>query len=298
MSKPLLPIKSPRHAKYLRPVLEALRALGGSAVPHDVYKWISENYDAPKAETDSRTKHDVPKFEKHVATARFWLARMGLIKNERGIWPLTERGRNMILSDDVIRHEYKKSYDKYQEEQKKKKLEAKRHESIISEEIFLAESIQETLKKSLAEQIYKLDFSEFKRLCRSILLSLGFEETHPFSQGEDEETGGKGFLFVNRLIRTKVIYQCKQHRESIGSWEIRNFRDAIAEQAKIGIFLTAGTFTKDAMKEATRKKAIPIELIDIDRLLGLAIREQLIEEVEVKTLRIRSEILKPPPPEK
>jgi restriction system protein len=56
-----------------------------------------------------------------------------------------------------------------------------------------------------------------------------------------------------------------------------------------GLFITTGTFTRDAIKEATRDGAPPIDLIDGEQLvqrlkeLGLGVKIVMIESVEVDT---------------
>lgn len=54
-----------------------------------------------------------------------------------------------------------------------------------------------------------------------------------------------------------------------------------------GLMITTGTFPRDAIREATRDGAPPIDLIDGDRLadklkeLGLGISVKVVEQVEV-----------------
>jgi restriction system protein len=56
-----------------------------------------------------------------------------------------------------------------------------------------------------------------------------------------------------------------------------------------GLFITTGTFTRDAIKEATRDGAPPIDLIDGEQLvqrlkeLGLGVKITMIESVEIDT---------------
>ena len=87
-----------------------------------------------------------------------------------------------------------------------------------------------------------------------------------------------GVLRVN-LLSFHVYFQCKRYQGSIGSKEIRDFRGALEGRATQGLFITTGTFTSEAQKEATRDGARPIELIDSDSLCELL--EEL--QLEVKT---------------
>ncbi|TBY52427.1 AAA family ATPase [Rhizobium leguminosarum bv. viciae] len=89
----------PRFVRYFNPVLEALRAQGGSATPDKVFAWIQERHDIPAAEIEGLNKGGQSKFENKVAWARFYLAKAGLIDaGKRGVWALTSEGLNTSLS--------------------------------------------------------------------------------------------------------------------------------------------------------------------------------------------------------
>ena len=68
---------------------------------------------------------------------------------------------------------------------------------------------------------------------------------------------------------------------------MRDFRGAMVGRADKGLFITTGTFTRDAIKEATRDGAPPIDLVDGDQLadklkeLDLGIKTEVVEKVSV-----------------
>ena len=84
-----------------------------------------------------------------------------------------------------------------------------------------------------------------------------------------------------------MIFQCKKYQGSVSPSEIRDFRGAMVGRADKGLFITTGTFTPAAVKEATRDGAPPIDLIDGDDLaeklreLGLGIRVEMVEKVTI-----------------
>ncbi|MER9465389.1 AAA family ATPase [Mesorhizobium sp. M0482] len=89
----------PRFVHYFNPVLEALRAHGGSATPDKVFAWIKDHHDLPAAEIEGVNKGGQSKFENKVAWARFYLAKAGLIDAaKRGVWALTSEGLNTSLT--------------------------------------------------------------------------------------------------------------------------------------------------------------------------------------------------------
>lgn len=92
----------PRFVKYFCLVLDALRALGGNASPHNVHTWIMEHFDVPEEEATTKTQGGQSRFENDVGWARFYLVKAGLIDGtKRGTWALTTEGRETELDNDT-----------------------------------------------------------------------------------------------------------------------------------------------------------------------------------------------------
>ena len=79
--------------KWMRPVIEALKELGGSGTPNDVRgKIIDDLILTDDVLTETRGKSNVNKFENEVAFARNYLVYEGVIdKSVHGIWALTKK---------------------------------------------------------------------------------------------------------------------------------------------------------------------------------------------------------------
>ncbi len=83
--------------------------------------------------------------------------------------------------------------------------------------------------------------------------------------------------------RVVIIFQCKKYKGSITPSQIRDFKGAMQGRADKGLFVTTGSFTR----EATRDGAPPIDLINgeilCDKLkeLKLGIKTKLIESIEL-----------------
>lgn len=73
----------PRFARYLAPVLQALRDLGGSGRPEEVEARVAASLNLTDAELGERTRGGWPKFSKNVHWARLYLAKAGLIDASR-----------------------------------------------------------------------------------------------------------------------------------------------------------------------------------------------------------------------
>lgn len=86
-------ITGPQFVRFFGPVLNALRALGGSAEPRMVREKVIELAGVSKRELGGTTKGGQSRFENQVTWARFYLCRAGLIDGKvRGVWALTAEG--------------------------------------------------------------------------------------------------------------------------------------------------------------------------------------------------------------
>ena len=68
-----------RFVKYMSPILESLRELGGSARPREVYDAVARKLQLSDAERDEENRSGSPRFENEVAWARFYLVRSGYL---------------------------------------------------------------------------------------------------------------------------------------------------------------------------------------------------------------------------
>lgn len=89
--------------KWFKPVLDALKELGGSASPKEVHKKIIEDLSLPKEiinNTYRKTGNN--KFNNQVDWARNELVYAGYIdKSVRGIWALTDSGKNVDMTEEL-----------------------------------------------------------------------------------------------------------------------------------------------------------------------------------------------------
>lgn len=88
--------------RWFKPILEALKEMGGSATPDEVKRKIIENEKLSEEDIkEVRGKSNVNKLKNELAFARNYLVYEGLIDgSERGIWKITEAGRNIKMTHD------------------------------------------------------------------------------------------------------------------------------------------------------------------------------------------------------
>jgi len=289
--------KGPRFVQYFEPVLNALRALGSSAKPKEAYEWIADNLDIPKAEIEGTTKGGQSKFENKVGWARFYLAKAGFIDTEqRGVWVLTEAGREAHLSHEQAYQLFKEIHDGFSRQTRDDPEIANVRSPADDEDATAPDEQtyinQDEIQERLVQLLRGMTDKGFEELCARLLRHIGFENVKVTGQRGDQGVDGVGYLLINRFVRTKVMFQCKRYEGTVGPDKIRDFRGAIQGRAERGIFLTTGAFTRGAIDEAARENTTAIELVDIDRLLELMIEEGLGVK-ETRALKIEVDFFKP-----
>ena len=74
--------------------------------------------------------------------------------------------------------------------------------------------------------------------------------------------------------RTSDLLQ-RRYAKSVAPSHVHDFRGAMSGRADKGITITAGTFTAEARRQATRDGVPPIELIDGEKLVDMLAQLEL-----------------------
>jgi restriction system protein len=271
----------PTHDELMNPLLKALRLLGGSGSIEEIYAktveiiGLSEEVLARLHNPDKSSQTEVGY---RLAWARTYLKKYGLLENSsRGVWSLTEKAKSLesLDSSEVVR--FVRALDK--QEAPKKRLP---DETVceLSEE----EKWKDTLSAVLTQ---KLDPAGFERLVQRVLRESGFIHVEVTGRSGDGGIDGKGIARIHGLMSFHVLFQCKRYKGSVAASEIRDFRGAMVGRADKGLFITTGSFTPAAVKEATRDGAPPIDLVDGDELaeklkeLALGIKTEQVARISV-----------------
>lgn len=255
-----------RFVRYFGPLLDALRALGGSGTPDEVVERIALDLGLSDEVQNELLPSGEPRYRNQVAWARFYLVREGLLdSSRRGVWSLTERGRSTKLSPEQAREVFLKWVHFFQEQRRTK---ANVSEPSI-EQVEGEAEVAADIHSRLIDLLVKLPPAGFERLAQRLLREAGFIQVVVTGRGGDGGIDGYGTLQVNPLVSFKVLFQCKRYTGSVSPSQVRDFRGAMSGRADKGIIITTGTFTAEARREASRDGVPPIELIDGEKLVEM-----------------------------
>lgn len=276
----------PTFDELMNPMLAALRELGGSGSIDEIYEKVIAVESFPEeivSLVHDPEKSNLTEIEYRLAWARTYLKQFGHLENsKRGVWVLTQQGRERptIVPREVVtfvREEYQKNRKAEQPAETPELL--PEVDELPSEDTWIQE-LHRILTKEISPE-------QFERLSQRLLRESGFVQVEVTGRTGDGGIDGKGIARLHGFMSFHVIFQCKKYQGSVGAGEIRDFRGAMVGRADKGLFITTGTFTPAAVKEATRDGAPPIDLVDGDQLavklkeLSLGVRTELVESVTV-----------------
>jgi restriction system protein len=264
----------PSYADLLWPTVKALRDLGGSGSINEIVEKVVE-LEGFTEEQQAVPHGDGPQsqIEYRLAWARSYLKGMGLLDNSaRGVWTLTEKGRDPSLDEETVLRLLGEHNAKARAQQKARRRAERDRAPVDVDEP--DQDITRDWKEELLEVLLAMSSAGFERLAQRLLREAGFISATVMGRSGDGGIDGLGVYRLS-LVSFPVYFQCKRYRGSVGPAVVRDFRGAMAGRGDKGLIITTGSFTGEAKREATRDGAPPIDLIDGDGLCELLKRYEL-----------------------
>lgn len=275
----------PTFDELIIPTVQALLKLGGSGTVEEINNKVYELTELSDdilqiPHGEDGTTNEVGY---RLAWTRTYLKKYGLLENSsRGIWALLKADIDINTLDP----EHIKRTVREQARPGEHKKEINVPKKVAKE---IEEEVEETeeWRERLLNTLYTISPSAFERLAQRVLRESGFFQVEVTGKTGDGGIDGKGIVRVSGLLSFHVIFQCKRYKGSVTPSQIRDFRGAMQGRADKGLFITTGSFTREALKEATRDGAPPIDLIDGDLLcdklkeLKLGVTTRMTETVEI-----------------
>ncbi len=269
--------------RWMGPILDALRELGGSGKPREVCDLIAERQGLSDKKLEETLKSGQTRYYNQVHWARQYLVWEGLLDGStRGIWTLTPLGYKTQL-DTPAGHKIFLKWVKVHASSRKKGEEERSAGAVPTEVEVIADTDHKFL---LLELLKKVTPEGFERICARLLRESGFEKVTVTGGPKDEGIDGLGILQVNPFVSFKVLFQCKRYKGSVSRAQVGDFRNAMLGRADKGIIITTGTFTADARREADRDGAPPVELVDGEKLVemfervNLGLKQRVVYELD------------------
>lgn len=276
----------PRPVALFIPTLHALKNLGGSGsieeITNEILRILNLSDEVLNVLHGNTSQSEL---EYRSSWSRTYLKKYGLIENSaRGVWSLTSTSINLddIDPKEIVRVVKGKSNNGNTIKEDFADIDN------ANEMLASIEQLEEIAwHQRLHNVLLSLAPDAFERLIQRLLRESGFIQVQVTGKSGDGGIDGVGIARINGFLSFHVLFQCKRYQGSVTASQIRDFRGAMQGRTDKGLVVTTGTFTRDAIKEATRDGAPPIDLIDGEQLvhrlkdLKLGVHIKMIESVEV-----------------
>lgn len=253
-----------------------LKDAGGEMRGKDVIDRIRETVSFDEYETHRLEKTGNVRWESILRFFTIDSMKAGFLRKNKGTWILTSEGENAIkLGQEKLLQTATELYREWDGNRKKEVKE----EDIIEEDFTIENTnqAQEATLNRYEEDAYNgirnfvisKNPYEFQDLVAELLRAMGYFISEVAQRGPD---GGIDIIAFTDPLGTKqprIIVQVK-HRpnDNVSSDEVQKLAGTLKRNTDVGIFVTSGTFSKPAFKEA-RESREHIELIDFNRFTSL-----------------------------
>ncbi len=200
----------------------------------------------------------------------------GYLVKKKGIWYLTKDGEEALkLGKEKLRETATLKYKEWEKNNiKNDKLDnsdfinnqIQEINTTKNEEIAF-EDAEAKSRESISNFINSLNPYEFQNLCSALLRSMGYYTPFIAPKGRD---GGIDIIAYRDPLGAstpRIKIQVKHREMKATAQEVREL-SGILKSSDIGIFISTGGFTPDAISE-TKVRNTHIELIDINRFIDL-----------------------------
>jgi restriction system protein len=267
--------------QWFGPVLDALRALGGSAKPREITQWIGDKHNIPDNILNERyEKSGVLKFQNQIAWARQYLVWEELLASSKhGVWTLSKKGWDTSLNETQAHDIFLKWVRVFQDlrEEKPTGTVDNEAEKIVKiQEESEPENSKGNLKPSLIEVLQNLSPTGFEHLCGRLLREYNFENIEITQRSHDGGIDGYATLKLNPFVNLSVFFQCKRYSGTVPTEKVQAFigvMETNKRSVEKGLFITTGSLAKAALD--IEKNNIKLELIDGEKLV------EMFEEIEL-----------------
>lgn len=219
------------------------------------------------------------RFEKIVRFATVDCVKAGWLVKDKGIWAVTDEGKTALQTfpdPDAFYREATRLYRAWKAAQpgKPEIIAASDNEIADTADESVAVTFEEAEEQSWAEierYIHKMGGYDFQALVADLLRGMGYHVSWEAPRGKD---GGIDIIaYIDPLgaqtPRFKV--QVKQRADRVDTDELRSFI-AIVNDDEVGLYVSAGGFTRDAEAFARQNTRCKITLVDLARFVALWIK--------------------------
>lgn len=258
-------------SKTMYEAMRLLAASGGPMTVTQLREQIAQNLIFTEWERQSpSTKTQQPRWAINMTYYVFDYIKAGFLAKDRGLWYLTEEGQKMLdsTSEEVFAAAHTASRIKRRDTAQYESIDEDMKEVIEETPQMILEDARSQAMDGLRQRITTMDWQDFQKLIAALLRAMGYYVPFVAPQGPD---GGIDVLAYENASGAgqRFIVQAKRYKDaSVGVDTVRGLAALLHKQSDIGMVVTSGRFTQEAIRFAQSCK-FNLRLIELNELTSL-----------------------------
>lgn len=210
------------------------------------------------------------RFDKMLRFATVDAVRTGWMRKNKGVWSITEDGRNALNDFPDPERFYREASRYYRRWRRAQDLEIEMFvdSSRELEAKIIFEEVEEQAWEEISSYLEGIDTYDLRELVSALLKAMDY---HVSWIAPPAHEGDVDIIAWNDPLGTsspRIKVRVKRQKGNIGAEELRPFLLAIHDD-EVGLFITTGGFTQDAEELARSQEKKKITLIDRQKLVDL-----------------------------
>ncbi|TVQ90227.1 MAG: Mrr restriction system protein [Bacteroidetes bacterium] len=263
--------------KTIFAALQILKESGGELRGKEVVDKIRERLTFDEYESHIYEKTGYVRWESIMHFYTIDCMKAGYMRKQKGIWYITDEGEEALkLGPEKLLETATRKYREWDKQKKLKEandvtseIDGDNESTGAQQQEALIEQYETRALEGIREFVADKNPYEFQDLAAVLLKAMGYHIAHIAPKGRD---GGIDIIAYTDPLGVKpprIIVQVKHRPESnISSDEIQRLAGTMKRGTDVGIFVTSGSFSSQAVIEA-RSTDKHIELIDFERFISL-----------------------------
>lgn len=265
-------ITSKRRGELVRKVIEILKEHPEGLQAKEVLKLVEDSLAlTPFEQSTYPNNPTVRRFEKIVRFATIGPVKAGWILKSKGRWIVTEQGLKAykdFKDPEKFTSEVRRLYRQWAANRPEPIDEVAEQEAEVADVTGTFEEAEESAWADIERQLRSMGPYDFQNLVAALLRAMGYHVSWIAPPGRD---GGIDILAHTdplgiNMPRIKV--QVKRRSDKIAVDGLRSFMAVLGDQ-DVGLFVSAGGFTREAENEARTQEKRKITLLGLEQLFDL-----------------------------
>lgn len=233
---------------------------------------------------------DVRRYEKIVRFSTIGPVKAGWLTKNRGLWALTELGRDAyrrLKDPKEFMAESHRLYRQWADQQPEEEVVETPPGSDAAAAATTLEEAEESAWTEIETHLSGMNPYDFQSLVAGLLTGMGYHVAWVAPPGPDRGVDVIAHSDPLGITGPRIKVQVKRSEERMSVKEIRSFMAVLADN-DVGLFVSKGGFTKDAEEEVRYQEKRRLMLVDLRRFFELWVQHySAIPELQRRLLPLR-----------